>query len=218
MRKDISVIIRTCNSEKYLKETLDSITNQTLSKRRYEIIIIDNDSTDRTLDIVDKYNNIRLIRTHISNHITSINFGILDSTSKYIILVDSDDIIDKNLLKEMLKNISNVAYVYSDYYELINGEYKLVSLRDNKFNSIACGILFRRETLEDVGLYDDNLVFPEYDVLMKLEYYSSEYIQKPLYTYRRHNTNMSLNKHYINVGLSQLKERYGNDLPHIRDY
>jgi len=218
MRKDISVIIRTCNSEKYLKEALDSITNQTLSSKKYEIIVVDNNSIDKTLDIIDKYNNIRLIRTHISNHITSINFGILDSIGKYIILVDSDDIVDKRLLEEMLNNISNVAYVYSDYYELVDGKLKLVSLKHNKFNSIACGILFRREALEDIGLYDDNLVFPEYDVLMKLEYYSSRYVQNPLYTYRRHSNNITSNKKYVNIGISQLKERYGDSLQYIRSY
>ena len=55
----ISVVVGTFNRAELLRNTIDSLIDQTLSKRDYEIIIVDNNSQDETLDLAKKYQGIR---------------------------------------------------------------------------------------------------------------------------------------------------------------
>ena len=89
----ISVILPVYNVSPYIKEAIDSILNQTFSD--FELIIIDDCSTDATLDIVHQYNDDRIkIITKEKNKglIDSLNFGISIAKGKYLARMDGDDI------------------------------------------------------------------------------------------------------------------------------
>lgn len=97
-----SIIIPVYNAEKYIDSCLSSIIKQ--SYKNYEIIVIDDGSTDRTLDICQRYkkNNtdINIIVYHQENTGVSAarNRGIKLATGKYIIFVDADDEINEKML------------------------------------------------------------------------------------------------------------------------
>lgn len=90
----ISVIMSVYNAEKYLSEAIESILNQTC--RNFEYIIINDGSTDKSLEIIEKYNTLddRIILINRENKglITSLNEGIDLSKGKYIARMDADDI------------------------------------------------------------------------------------------------------------------------------
>ena len=88
----ISVILPTRNSQKYIHQTLNSIFNQTYSN--FEIIIIDDDSQDDTLDIIHKYNDerIRIIQGPGKGLAAALNVGIRNARGKYLARIDADDI------------------------------------------------------------------------------------------------------------------------------
>lgn len=89
----VSVIMPVYNGEKYLKESIESILNQTFSD--FEFIIIDDCSTDRSLKIIEEYNDsrIKLIRNEKNIGTTrSLNFGIGVAVGKYIARMDCDDV------------------------------------------------------------------------------------------------------------------------------
>jgi len=96
----VSVIIPVYNSEKYLRECLDSVVNQSL--REIEIICIDDGSTDKSVDILEEYRKIdKRILIIKQNHLyagVARNTGIKIAKGKYLFFMDSDDLCDKDLL------------------------------------------------------------------------------------------------------------------------
>lgn len=98
----ISVIVPIYNTEKYIKECLDSLLNQNISKDIYEIICVDDGSIDRSGRIVDeyadKYSNIRVVHKINGGVSSARNEGLKLAKGDYIWFVDSDDIIIENTL------------------------------------------------------------------------------------------------------------------------
>ena len=98
-----SIIIPVYNTSKYLKKCLDSIINQTY--KDYEVIIINDGSTDNSLDIIKEYSskNKSIKYKSIKNSGLSVarNTGVSLARGEYILFLDSDDYIDKNLLNKL---------------------------------------------------------------------------------------------------------------------
>lgn len=221
---EISIIIRTHNSEKYIKNTLESALNQTLDGDLYEIVVVDDGSTDKTRDILKEYSErIRQIEKSKIGPMQALNEGIRHSRGKYAVVLDSDDLFEPNILEELYNKITDnesIAFVYPDYYEYdeTTQERQSISVKENIFNSVAVGILFRKEVLAEVGYYDENLIFPEYDLLLKImEKYKGKHVSKPLFTYIRHPGSITSNKETIERGINQIYEKYGKKIP-IRSY
>ncbi|KAB2888961.1 MAG: glycosyltransferase [Desulfobulbaceae bacterium] len=119
-----SVVMCVNNSELFINEAIDSILNQTFVD--FDFIIVENCSTDRSLDIILSYKDIRikLYRTPIRNLSYNLNFGLLQADSKYIVRMDSDDISHSKRLEkqiEYLENNPDVAIVGSAI-RIINGK------------------------------------------------------------------------------------------------
>lgn len=104
-----SIIVTVYNKEKVLKETLDSIAKQTCHD--YECIIIDDGSTDYSINIAkkycDDYNNFSLFEYQNEGIGTARNRGIDNASGTYIIFVDGDDIIESDLLETLEDYINN---------------------------------------------------------------------------------------------------------------
>lgn len=105
MIEKISIIVPVYNTEKYLKECLDSLINQTYDN--IEIILVDDGSTDKSYDICSMYaeknNRIKIIRQKNSGQSSARNAGIEKCDGDYILLVDSDDWIDLDMCAKLYK-------------------------------------------------------------------------------------------------------------------
>lgn len=99
----VSVIIPVYNVEKYLRECLDSLINQTL--KDIEIICVDDGSTDSSLDILNEYkakdNRFIILTQKNLNAGVARNNGLKVATGEYLSFLDSDDIFELNMLEEM---------------------------------------------------------------------------------------------------------------------
>ena len=99
----VSVIIPIYNSEKYLRRCLDSVLNQ--SVQDYEIILIDDGSTDGSLDICNEYaernRNIKVIHKLNGGVSSACNLGINYSRGKYLMFCDSDDYVEPDWIETM---------------------------------------------------------------------------------------------------------------------
>ncbi len=140
--KDISIIVPIYNAEKYISKCLDSIINQT--KKELEIILINDGSTDRTEEIIKKYQDkrIRYFKNKNQGIGKTRNFGIDKAKGKYLLFLDSDDFLVENAC-ELLYNkaeTNNLDIVMCDFYKLYdNGNieevhqpsFKNSSLKDN---------------------------------------------------------------------------------------
>ena len=162
MSYDVSIIICVYNHEKWIERCVRSILNQNhRTNKNFEAIIVNDASTDASLEIINKFNNEPNI-TIIDNKKNlglpaSINQAIKLSTGRYIVRVDSDDYIQRNFIYFMQTFLDmNRFYqaVCVDY--LVVNEFEEVLRRENAMKKeIACGIMFRRECLFDIGLYNE---------------------------------------------------------------
>lgn len=171
-----SVIICTYNGEKYLKECLDSVINQTL--QNIEIVCANDGSIDNSLNILKEYANeddrIKIIDHTNVGLATSRNRALKVITGEYCAFVDSDDIIDKNMLFELynyakennLDMLSFSGYKFNEENEYI----------DNKYWNFA---YLPKDWNKKVFTYKDCLPFlHEMAVSSCLTVYKTEFIKK----------------------------------------
>ena len=101
----LSIIIPVYKVEKYVEKCLRSCAEQDISSDEYEIIVVNDGSPDKSLEIVEKiakeYNNIRIVSQKNSGVSIARNKGLSLAKGDYIWFVDSDDWIEKNVLKKI---------------------------------------------------------------------------------------------------------------------
>lgn len=118
---EVSIIVPVYNREKIIKPCIESINAQTYDKSKWEVIFVDDASTDNSIDTIessiDKNINYRILKRPVGSGNASAprNEGIKASLSKYVFFLDSDDYVDSQLLEngmEMaLRNDSDIVYV-----------------------------------------------------------------------------------------------------------
>jgi len=125
---DLSIIIPFFNSENYILQCITSITNQNLPIKDYEIILINDGSTDMSNKIVsqliDKFSNIKLITQKNSGLSASRNKGLSLSQGNYIFFMDSDDYLALNTLSHLLKIVDK------NDLDMLEFSYTQTKLRD----------------------------------------------------------------------------------------
>ncbi len=112
----ISIIIPIYNAENYIRRCINSILNQTY--QNYEIILIDDGSTDNSREILNEFKANKKIRIYFQKNMgvaKTRNKGIKLSRGKYIAFIDNDDYIDRDYLEKLYKNISNNDIIISGY-------------------------------------------------------------------------------------------------------
>ncbi len=119
-----SIIIPVYNAEFYLEDCLNSILNQTLHPSGYEIICIDDGSTDNSLKILKKYkkqySNITILSQQNQYAGIARNQGMKDAKGEYLYFVDADDFMEKDILEEVYLKIEkfnpDIIIVRADIY------------------------------------------------------------------------------------------------------
>jgi teichuronic acid biosynthesis glycosyltransferase TuaG len=119
MKPEISIITPVYNSERYLQKMINSVLKQSFSN--WELILIDDKSTDRSLGIIkgikDKRIRFKINRKNLGAGLSR-NIGTKMSKGRYITFIDSDDFWDKDFLIKTLKFIkkNNYDFVFTSYF------------------------------------------------------------------------------------------------------
>ncbi len=202
---EISIIICCYNHEKWIERCLRSILHQkNIKDSEYEVIIIDDNSADNSFKIINKFKFDNFISVKNKRNIglpSSINKGISIAQGRYIVRVDSDDYVSRDflfLIKLFLDLNREYQAVAVDYYKVNDKEQILEKINCFK-NQIACGILFRKECLIDIGLYDKKFKMREGHELRKRfeKKFSIARLNIPLYKYRSHSKNRTQKKRVL---------------------
>lgn len=208
----VSIIIPVYNTSKYLPKCIKSIIEQTY--RNFELIIVDDGSTDNSFEIAKTYEKIdsRISVTRINNSGVSAarNLGFSLAKGDYITFIDSDDTITPEYLTVLysalqLNNdigLSICEFAFLDesgkYMSRVKKKkgFKIVKIdKDYKFTRTqqhlsACGVLYRKKTIENYQ-FDESLVIGEDALFNTKAVLNSKYIiftNKVLYHYIYHET------------------------------
>lgn len=208
----LSVITPVYNREKYLTECIESILNQTF--KDFEFIIIDDHSTDRTLNIIKDYElkdtRIKIISNELNIGATkSFNKGLKISVGKYIARMDSDDISMPDRFQKQIDLMENwdELEVIGTGAILINGDgieigrkkfpsdYKKISkILMSGVPVFDPSVVIRSETLKKIGAFDNRLA-PADDYYLWLSLHKDKKLisnlNDYLIKYRIHDTNLS---------------------------
>ena len=168
---ETSIIIPVYNAEKTINKCLESVLNQTY--KNYEVIIINDGSTDKSLDVIKQFfcinsvdDNWYIIDNENQGVSVSRNEGIIKAKGEYIAFLDSDDSwseekLEKQLLfiKEKKINILGTAIRYNDKYcDYIKYNFKDILLSNRLCTS---SVLVKKQLLLKCGLFDEKMSYSE---------------------------------------------------------
>ena len=129
-----SIIVPAYNTEKYIDKCLKSIFSNTY--KNFEVIIVNDGSTDKTEDIINKYiikyDNIIYIKQKNMGLSLARNNGVKKATGDYLLFIDSDDYVEKNLLENINKNIDDLDVLRYQLNMVFND--KIIPYEEKEFN------------------------------------------------------------------------------------
>jgi|GEM_PF-5908544 len=206
-----SVVMPVHNGERFLREAIESVLNQTYTN--FEFLIIENCSRDSSVEIIQSYNDkrIKLIFEDDCGQVQAYNRGFKESKGEYIFIHDHDDVSQKNRFEEQLKcMLSNNIDICGTFFQKITTNGNIITNVflpiDHQhiseeifyknwtiFNSTVC---FKRYILIEIGGFEKDC-FPSADYnfyLSGIDKYKYGNVPLFLYKWRRHKTQISTSK------------------------
>lgn len=182
--KRLTVITPTLNSELYIEDCIRSVKQISSSKNKIKHIIVDSYSNDKTLEIVRKYD-LKIIFCPPGNIYNAINLGIRSTEDEWITYINSDDLLDNNLKKE-IENLD-------DKFDILSGSIKIINVKYNTNYISSClpkkffftsylvggmpipqsGTIFSRKLFEELNGFDIN-----YKYAADYDFFSRAFINK----------------------------------------
>jgi len=215
----VSIVMNCYNSDEYLKESIESILNQTY--KNFEIIFWDNKSTDNSAKIINSYNDKR-IKYYMTPKFTLLgearNLAVEKCSGEWIGFLDCDDIYDKNKIlysldgldESKLENVSLIytktkvidsrGYQVSKMDKVFSGDIHNLLLTKGNFIALS-SIMFQKHIFYKVNQIDVSLNYCEdLDLLLKISKVSNILgIDKYLTSYRTHIDNITSSKYKENT-------------------
>lgn len=211
----ITLVITTYNYAQYVERAIRSCLEQSLSKSEFEVIVVNDASTDSTRSILENYT--ELVRVfNLEKNIglaAARNFGIKKARGQFIVFLDADDYIHAESLrlqKLFLSENNTIDAVAIDYY-LVDEKGTHLQHVSAENQPIACGIMFRKDYLFNIGLYDEDFhAREEEDLRIRWEKagYSIYHVPLPLYRYRMHDNNLTKDTNKMSEFQSKLQEKH----------
>ncbi len=210
----VSVIVAAHDEERYIGRCLRSLLAQRFARSQFEIVVVDDGSTDRTSAILETFGaDVRVIRNDKNLGLpASLNKAITSTHSKFVVRVDADDYVNAAFLDVLylfLAENPGFDAAACDYL-LVDDREEVLRRADAMKEPIACGIMFRTEQLIDIGLYDESFLRHEdRDLRVRfLDRYSIHHVPLPLYRYRRHDDNITNDVVAMNFHEERLNEKH----------
>lgn len=186
-RISVSVIIPCYNEELYIENCINSILKQDFSADQTEIIVVDGNSNDKTLQILNKFPQIKLFNNPKKIVPISMNIGIKNASGDFIIRIDSHCIYPKNYISELIKNslkynadnigtvmhtipanestkAKAIALALSHPLGVGNSYFRIGSSRVREVDTVPFGC-YRKSIFKNIGLYDEQLIRNQDDEL-----------------------------------------------------
>lgn len=203
MHEKVSVVIANYNMGRFLGEAVDSVLAQTYPV--YEVHVVDDGSTDDTLDVMQRYrgeSRVQFHRQRNQGQAVAKNRGILSSKGDYVAFCDADDMWTRDKLEKQIPRFGkdrDIGVVHTNFVlmredgtllhtpqrEYYSGWISDRLLIDNCVNGMASVV--RRECFERVGVFDESLSMGiDYDLWLRISaHYRIEFLDEVTYLYRQ---------------------------------
>ena len=233
----ISIVIPAFNSEKYIKDAIDSALSQTYKK--IEVIVIDQSLNKNTESILSNYiKNKKIIYIKDNNRgpAAARNKGMIKASGEYIAFLDSDDIWMANKLEKQIKYFKkNVGLVYT--YREVFGVKKLQLEKQININSYThkekvkalisgnfittSSVIIKNDVIKKVGIFNENdilKVSEDYDYWIRIiKFFDFACVPESLVRYRYHNNQLSKKELEMCIARSCIYKKLLYDI-NFRDY
>lgn len=219
----VTVYITNYNYGRYLDQSISSVLHQTFPS--IELLIIDDGSTDNSVEVIERFAahpSIKVIYQRNKGLNTTNNIAMRAAAGKYIVRLDADDFFEPEAVERMvavLEADEDLGLVFPDYYYVDEegkrtGEERRhnfeneVSLFDQPAHG-ACTMI-RLSYLKELGGYNESFDCQDgYDLWVKfVTKYRVTNVNTPLFSYRRHHANSTLNEERILNARKQIKESF----------
>jgi len=183
----IDVVVPVYNEGKSMKECLDSIFNSNYPKEKMRVTIVDDGSTDNSVEIASSYD-LNIIKQNHLGKVEALNNGVKNSKSEFIVTIDADTILDPNFFTEMIKpfyrhdvGATSGAVKVKNRHTLMgmfqNIEYHNNNLIRNSFSQVFnSGIWFfgslaayRKSVIEEIGYFKKDTICEDMDVALEIK-------------------------------------------------
>jgi glycosyltransferase involved in cell wall biosynthesis len=200
----ISIVLPVYNGEKYLSQSIESCLNQTYTN--IELIIVNDCSTDGSLNIANSYDE-KDIRVRIINNVVnsklpaSLNIGHNEAKGHFITWTSHDNFYELNSIQELLNEIiENKADIVYSNFAVIDNENTV--LREVQYpgieniifgNVVGCCFLYKKEVFIRNKGYDEHFfLIEDYDFWLRAAVHSRYFhLKKSLYNYRKHDESLT---------------------------
>ena len=197
----IDVIIPVFNEKKRLVRLLRSLNDQELDKELFTVIIVDDGSKDPVPDMREMFPKLNLTQKRHPKNLglpSALNTALNLGSSRYFVRVDADDFVHSRFLDVLLlahQNKPDAVAMAVDYKRVDEFE-NVLSYHSAEAEPIGCGIMFRRDILDSIGVYDENMLIAEdYEFMLRLrKKYDVVYIGICLYRYTLAENSLSSKK------------------------
>lgn len=208
-----SIIVTSYNYGSYIERCLRSCLSQNFSANEYEVIVVDDASTDDTRIMLEKFKeepNLRVILNEKNVGVAEAsNIGVRASRGQFFVRVDADDYINRDLVAFLTRYLTenHDAFCVSCDYFLVDDFGNKLERKYAETAPISCGIMYRTDLISRLGLYNSEFRHREEEELRArlAENYAIHHLRIPLYRYRMHLSNKTKNKEEM-ARFQELKE------------
>lgn len=205
----LSFVVTTYNYERYLDECVRSCLNQSGALSNFEVVVVDDGSTDDTALLLNEYSETRLKIFRICNSGIEIaaNYGFEMAGGEFIVRVDADDRVHPNFLSTFEQHLlDDNTFYYADYSVIDGNGISLANMSLPEFDRnevfsrgdfLATGTIYHSSLIEKIGGYNTKNVnsgLENYEFIIDLVESGAEgfHLPKVLFDYRRHSKNLSV--------------------------
>ena len=217
----VTVYIANHNYGRFIEQAIKSVLKQTLPD--FELIIIDDGSTDNSREIIERYAEQEKVTTIFQQNrglnVTN-NIALRAAHGRYIIRLDADDYLDENALAVLttaLEQNPDVGLVFPDYFLVDEDGAILEVVRRHNFDEVTlldqpahgAGTLIRRQCLLELGGYDESFRCQDgYELWVRfIQRYRVKNVNLPLFYYRQHPQSLTRNEEHILDTRAQIIEK-----------
>ena len=210
----VTIIITNHNYSKYLNRSIRSAFVQNYPVEKYEIIVVDDASSDWSKEIIESYGKLieAIYLDRNAGLAVARNRGIESAKGRYVLFLDADDYLNRDIIyvESMFLDLNPEWDAVACDYCLIDDNEEIVGRNSCLEIPIACGIMFRKEKLVEIGMYDESFKMHE-DKDLQIRFsnkFNLHHIELPLYRYRQHDSNLSRNETLSKRYMEKLKSKH----------